>query len=136
MMDALSTRKVHKEAQAKIDRWLRYIRADIVGTKRRAVYKRIPLDWMTVDKMESIYHEPEVETEDMLVIEVPVKEIATMEETQDWYRRNIGGFDMKQLDHMVRDKHHEEFLRKEHPGLQEAWEQYQIMLKLCSTKTY
>ena len=29
------------------------------------------------------------------------------------------------------EMHEEKELRKQHPGLQEAWEKYQIMLQLC-----
>ena len=90
----------------------------------------------TREAMEQAITAPEMKTEEMLVIEIPVRELTTMAETQDWYQRNMGGWPMEKLDNIIRDKHHEEYLRNEHPGLQETWEQYQVMLALCSDKSY
>ncbi len=135
-MDALSTHRLKRETEKRIREWLHYVRGRAVGEKRREVYWNVPDDvWLNPDVMESITA-PVIETEDMMVLEIPVRELASMSETQEWYQQNIGGFPMERFDKIIRDKHNEEFLRKEHPGLQECWEKYQVMLALCSDKSF
>lgn len=139
MMGAQSTAKLDRETKARIQEWLHRVRGHHVGEKRRAVYQTLPYDWMDAsckDDALKFYGEIEIETEDMLVLEIPVRELATMSKTQEWYQQNIGGYSMEKFDKIIRDKHNEEYLRAKHIGLQEAWEQYQIMLGLCSTKTF
>jgi hypothetical protein len=137
MMDAQSTAKLDRGVRQRIQDWLRGVRGQHVGEKRRAVYQTIPYEWMDASVHEEILlREVSIETEDMLVLEIPIKELASMADTQDWYKRNIGGYSMEKFDRNLREKYHEEFLREKHPGLQEAWEQYQIMLSLCSHTSY
>lgn len=126
-LDRESTKRIHE--------WLHYVRGVVVGQKRRAVYQTMPAEWMNCNPYDQL-DSPVVETEEMLVIEMPVRELTTMAKTQEWYQENIGGFPMEKFDKMIREKHNEEFLRDEHPGLQEAWEQYQIMLALCRTESF
>ena len=135
-MDALSTAKLDRETTKRIDEWLNYVRGRSVGQKRREVYHHnIPLEWLSREQtcdMNSV----DIHSEEMMVLEIPVRELASMSQTQEWYQQNIGGYPMDRFDKMIRDKHNEEYLRKQHPGLQDSWEKYQIMLALCSDKTF
>ena len=140
-MDALNTHKqnsMERETYKKINEWLQYVRGRVVGNKRRQVYyNTIPVDWISKERLvDMAINEPSIQTEDMMVVEIPVRELATMTQTQEWYQQNIGGFPMERFDKIIRDKHNEEYLRKQHPGLQESWEKYQIMLALCSNKSF
>lgn len=129
---------MERETIKKINEWLQYVRGSLVGNKRRQVYyNTIPVEWVTDENLQDTsITAPKITTEDMMVIEVPVRELATMTQTQEWYQQNIGGYPMDRFDKMIRDKHNEEYLRKQHPGLQDSWEKYQIMLALCSDKTF
>jgi len=123
----------------KIQEWIDRQRGKVVGQKRRQVYNHMPVESINPDSdlgMEISMHTAKITTEDVLVVEIPVKELTTMSETQEWYERNIGGYSMDEFDKIIRAGYFEEELRKNHVGLQEAWEQYQIMLALCSDKTY
>lgn len=138
-MDALNTAKVDKEYRRKIYDWVSYVRGKIVGQKRREVYNSIPVEWVNPDSdlgMEIHNYHTQITSEDVFVVEIPVRELSSMAETQEWYQRNIGGYDMTKFDRLLRDKHFEEQLRNNNEGLQQAWEQYQIMLNLCSDKTF
>ena len=125
-----------REVSKKIDYWLYCVNGRAVGEKRRDIHcDSIPIEWIRIHG-QSQSHSPVMQTEDIMVLEIPVRELASMAETQDWYKQNIGGFPLESLDKIIRDKHSEEFLRREHPGLQESWEQYQIMLALCADQTF
>jgi len=118
-----------REINNQVNQWLRCVRAEVVGQKRRAVYQTIPLTWIEpVNQMD--IPAPSIENEDVVVVEIPTRELEAMGKTQDWYKQNIGGFKIEKLDRMIRNEHIEENLRSIHPGLQEAWEQYQILLAL------
>lgn len=135
-MDALSTAKLDRETTKRIDEWLNSVRGRAVGNKRRQIYHYdIPLEWLSREQTCDI-NTVDIQSEEMMVLEIPVRELASMSETQEWYRQNIGGFSMGRFDKMIRDKHSEEYLRKNNEGLQDAWEKYQIMLALCSDKTF
>lgn len=138
-MDALSTRNLERKTELKIKDWIDRQRGKVVGQKRRDVYNSVPVEWINPDSEmgRSICdYQAQITTEEVLVVEIPVKELTTMAETQEWYERNIGGYSMEQFDKIIRAGYFEEELREHHPGLQEAWEQYQIMLSLCSNETY
>jgi hypothetical protein len=139
MMDALSTRNLERRAELKINDWIARVRGKVVGQKRRDVYDSIPVEWINPDsEMGRSIHDwqAQITTEEVLVVEIPVKELTTMSETMEWYERNIGGYQMDEFDKIIRAGYFEKDLREKHPGLQEAWEQYQIMLSLCSDKSY
>ena len=135
-MDALNTHKVKTETERKIREWLHYVRGRAVGEKRRQVYWNVPHEACYNPDIMDNMTAPVIETEDMLVLEIPVRELASIAQTQEWYQQNIGGYSMERFDKMIRDHHNEEYLRKQHPGLQESWEKYQVMLALCSDKSF
>jgi len=138
-MDAQSTAKVERKIQLRIREWVERQRGKIVGSERRNVYNSIPVEWINPDsEMGRDIHDwqAQITSEEVLIVEIPVKELSTMAETQEWYQQNIGRFSMEQFDKIIRNGYFEEKLRDGNPGLQEAWEQYQIMLALCSDKTY
>lgn len=138
-MDALSTRNMERRAELKINDWISRVRGKIVGQKRRQLYRSMPVELINPDSdlgMEVCMASAEITTEEVLVVEIPVKELTTMSNTQEWFERNIGGYSMDKFDKIIREGYFEEDLRAKHPGLQEAWEQYQIMLKLCSDQTF
>lgn len=116
----------------KIYAWVRCVRGKIIGEQRRAVYDIVTDPVSLIANATKVMEQPMLFTEDVLVVEIPVRELTTMAETQDWYKRHIGGFSMPEFDKIIRDKDYEKHLRGENPGLQAAWEQYQIMLALCS----
>jgi len=135
-MDGPSILKLQQETEKRIREWLNYVRGRAVGEKRRSVYWNVPDDiCLNPGVMESTTA-PIIQTEDMMVLEIPVRELASMAKTQEWYQQNIGGFPMERFDKIIRDNHNEEYLRKQHPGLQDCWEKYQVMLALCSDKSF
>ena len=141
-MDAQNTLRVERKTELKIKDWVNRVRGKIVGQKRREVYDNVPVELINPDSdmgremQMAEYMSYHVTTEEVLVVEIPVKELTSMSETQDWYARNIGGYSMDEFDKLIRRGYFEEDLRENHPGLQEAWEQYQIMLALCSNESY
>ena len=120
----------------KVKQWVLDVRGKIVGEKRRPVHRQVPISWMSDSEVEQMAMVNSVETENVLVVEIPLRELESMAETQDWYQRNIGGYSMAKFDHYIREQHIEKSLRKQHPGLQDLWEKYQEMLILCDDKTF
>ena len=143
-MDELSTHRVYtdimadRETHRKIREWLESVRARGITQKRRQIMniRRDLVDVIAHCDQPLSEYESHVTTEEVLVVEIPLKELTTMAEVQDWYKRHLQGYPIEKFDEMIRNKESEEYLRKKHVGLQEAWEQYQIMLALCENQTY
>ena len=135
-MDVLNTHNVDRLTRKKINDWLHYVRGKFITEKRRDVVQAKSIDWQSPDSMRDFASNYQIETETILVLEIPVRELESIAKTQEWYQANIGGYSMEKFDHIIRNKHMEESLREKHPGLQEAWEQYQVLLALCSDQTF
>lgn len=134
--DALNTLNMpERKVYDTINNWVRRVRGKIIDEKRRPIYRSVPISWQegALDKIDIT---TSVETEHVLVLEIPIRELESMSGVEDWYERNIGGYSMDKFDHQIRQKFKEESLRKKHPGLQELWEKYQTMLALCDDDTF
>lgn len=125
-----------KEVYKKIEEWVSRVRGRLIGEKRRTVHRDVPLDYAMQQGITAMEATAFVETETVLVVEIPVRELESMAETEDWYKRNIQGFSMERFDKIIRQDQIEKSLREKHPGLEEAWEQYQIMLALCNDESF
>ena len=123
-----------------IDQWVKHVRGNVIDLKRRPVpqIRGVPMHWVDehVASWTAMDYNKTVKTEEVMVVEIPVRELDSMAKTQEWFSDNIGGYSMAKFDHIIRKNAMDESLREKHPGLQEAWENYQIMLKLCDDQTF
>jgi len=116
--------------EKKIDEWLQLVRGKVITKRLRAVYEANHMRW--ADEPDTMFTENvQMKTEDVYVVEIPERELISMYDVHDWYKRNQGGFPMEKFDDMIRNKHQDEHVRKTNPGVKEAWEKYQTMLQLA-----
>jgi hypothetical protein len=125
-----------QEVQKSIENWVSRVRGKCIDQKRRVVYSSIPIDYSIEKGLTAMESTATVDTETVIVLEIPVRELESIARTEEWYKRNIGGFPMDRFDKIIRQEHIEASLREKHPGLQELWEKYQIMLALCDDQSF
>lgn len=83
-----------------------------------------------------IFHTLPAEDVDCVEIHMPADRFRALMEHDHWLEREQrrgDGFIGANVVRMVREHERECRLRHEHPGVQAAWEQYQVMLRLVDT---
>lgn len=107
----------------------------VISPGKRAWRRALPIK-MSVDWSDDIAYTMPEYTVDTVVVEMPEDRFRALVETRNWldsYQdRNRGFYHIGYAAKLVEDWEQECRLRHQHPSLQSAWEQYQVLLKMLS----
>jgi len=134
-MKAIDQYHIMNTTTEKIKKWVSSVRGKILGKERRPVYRTIPDVINHYDYKTDIQMQP-MPIEEVLIIEIPVKELENISDVQDWYRRNLGGFAPYKFNKMIMDHFHEKHLRETDIRLKDLYDKYKVMLALISDRKY
>jgi len=119
----------------KIKNWVESVRGKILGHERRAVYRTIN-DVIGVDDHGTDLTMSRMPTEEVLILEIPMRELEHMSDVQNWYLQNIGGFSQDRFSKMINDHFQEKSLRESDLRLKDLYDKYKVMLALISERKY
>lgn len=125
--------KPEPTAEERVNRFLRKYESSAELSTRKLYARRVPVrydEW--INNGGPIPFEQTVEREPMVEIHMPKHRFQDLIERED--RIDSDQNELRRYKEIMQDMYQEERIRNNNPALKKAWENYQLLLRLCDSK--
>lgn len=125
--------KQEPSAEEMTDRFLKKYESSAGLSTRKLYYKRMPVrytDW--INNGGPIPFDQEIDKEPMVEMYIPQHRFQDLVERE--YKFDSAQDEVRYYKEIINDLAKEERMRSNNPALKKAWENYQLLLRLCDSK--